>query len=283
MISDIPYGPHPKQILDLHLAPQPGPRPLYLYIHGGGFVGGSKANLPPAFITSLNTRGISVAAMAYRFTDDPELFAPLNDAVHALQFLRHHASQYNLDPTRASAGGGSAGSVSAFWLGLHPDKADPASPDPIKRQSTRLTAIASWETQTSLDPAFIKSIIPGETWAFWTIAKLIQVPLEAYDTPLARERFKLLHFPAMVDRTAPPTFIFNLTKDAPLTPDLAPGPGIHHPRFASAFKEYMDKAGVECIIRKSEEIPHITDPAAQFDHFGDQAAAFLAKHLQPGQ
>jgi acetyl esterase len=281
MISDIPYGPHPKQLIDLHLAPQSGPRPFYLYIHGGGFVGGNKTNLPPAFIASLNARGISCAAMGYRFTDDPELFAPLLDAQRALQFLRHNAAQWNLDATRVASGGGSAGSVSAFWLGLHLDKADPSSADPIARQSTKLTAIASWETQTSLDPEFIKSILPGECWAFWTIAKLIQIPLEQYDSPLALERFKLLNFPAMVDQHTPPTYIFNLTKDVPLTPDLNPSIAIHHPRFASAFKEYMDKAGVECVIRKSEEIPQITDQPLQFDFFADEAAEFLARHLKP--
>jgi acetyl esterase len=283
MISNIPYGPHPKHVIDLHLAPQPGPRPFYLYIHGGGFVGGDKTSLPQSFIHALLSRGISVASMNYRFTDDPELFAPLNDAVRALQFLRHYANHWNLDPLRVGSGGGSAGSVSAFWLGLHPDKAIPSSPDPIARQSTRLRVISSWETQTSLDPQFIKSIIPGQTWAFYTIAKLIQVPMEQYDTPLARERFKLLHFPAMVDIHTPPTHIFNITKDLPLIPDLAPGPGIHHPRFASAYKEYMDKAGVECIIRKSEDLPKITNDTLLFDKFADEAGEFLAKWLIPGQ
>ncbi len=281
ILSNIPYGPHPRHLLDLHLASQPGPRPFYLFIHGGGYVGGDKVKFAlPGLETALLKHGITYAAMNYRFTDDPELFAPMNDAVRAIQFLRHNAAKWNLNPNLASAGGGSAGSVSAFWLGLHPDYADPASPDPIARQSSKLTAIASWETQTSLDPVFIKSIIPGQTWAFHTIPKIVQVPFEDYEQPWARERFKRVNFPDMVDQNSPPTYIFNVTPDAPLTPDLTPGAGIHHPRFASAFKQYMDKAGVECVIRKSEDVPQITDYDQLLVKFAGECADFLAKHLR---
>ena len=42
--------------------------------------------------------------------------------------------------------------------------ADPASADPVARQSTRLTCMAVRNGQTSYDTRFIKTIIPGETY-----------------------------------------------------------------------------------------------------------------------
>jgi hypothetical protein len=50
------------------------------------------------------------------------------------------ARQYNLDPKRVAAAGGSAGAVNALWIAFHDEMADPKSDDPVKRQSTRLSA-----------------------------------------------------------------------------------------------------------------------------------------------
>ena len=40
--SDLPYGPDPMNVLDFWKATGIGPRPLLVYIHGGGWVGGDK-------------------------------------------------------------------------------------------------------------------------------------------------------------------------------------------------------------------------------------------------
>ena len=41
-LADVPYGTHPKQVLDFYKAESSTPTPLVFYIHGGGWMGGKK-------------------------------------------------------------------------------------------------------------------------------------------------------------------------------------------------------------------------------------------------
>ena len=40
--ADLSYGPHVMNVLDFWKAEGDGPRPLLVYIHGGGWIGGDK-------------------------------------------------------------------------------------------------------------------------------------------------------------------------------------------------------------------------------------------------
>src|SRR5690348_1750371 len=42
--ANVAYGPHALNVLDLWLAAGEGPRPVVVYIHGGGWIGGDKTN-----------------------------------------------------------------------------------------------------------------------------------------------------------------------------------------------------------------------------------------------
>ncbi len=57
--------------------------------------------------------------------------APQHDGARAIQFLRSKAGEWNLDPKRFAAFGGSAGTGISLWTGLHDDLADPKSSDPV--------------------------------------------------------------------------------------------------------------------------------------------------------
>ena len=118
------------------------PTPLVLLIHGGGWKGGDKTGYGTKDIQPYLDAGISVAALNYRFIDqameqkvEPPVKACLHDAARALQTIRSKAKEWNLDPTRVGATGGSAGACTSLWLALHDDLADPKSSDPIARQS----------------------------------------------------------------------------------------------------------------------------------------------------
>ena len=82
-------------------------------------------------------QGISFASVDYRRLSESPLPAPVLDAARALQFLRHNAKKYNIEPTKIILSGQSAGGASALYLNYHDDLADPASDDPIARESTR--------------------------------------------------------------------------------------------------------------------------------------------------
>ncbi len=69
-MSDVVYGPHSQNVLDLWLVPSDKPTPLLVNIHGGGFRGGDKRNLDSSLIKNMNKEEISVASINYRFMEE---------------------------------------------------------------------------------------------------------------------------------------------------------------------------------------------------------------------
>jgi len=163
-LLNVPYGKHPRQVLDFYPAKSDKPTPVVFYIHGGGWQGGDKKTNPKPF----NDKGISVVAINYRYVRngveekvEPPVKAPLHDAARALQFVRSKATEWNLDKTRIGATGGSAGACSSLWLAFHDDMAEPDSDDPIARESTRLFCAAVNGAQVSLDPKELREWMPN--------------------------------------------------------------------------------------------------------------------------
>ena len=163
-LLDVPYGKHPRQVLDFYQAKSDRPTPVVFYIHGGGWQNGDKKTNPQAFLS----KGISVVAINYRYVKNgvedkvvPPVKAPLEDAARALQFVRSKAAEWNLDKKRIGATGGSAGGCSSLWLAFHDDMADPGSKDPVARESTRLYCAAVNGAQTSLDPKELREWMPN--------------------------------------------------------------------------------------------------------------------------
>ncbi|HEY7314701.1 MAG TPA: alpha/beta hydrolase [Gemmataceae bacterium] len=163
-LLNVPYGQHPRQVLDFYPAQSDKPTPVVFYIHGGGWRNGDKKMNPKPFLD----KGISVVAINYRFVQQgekekvvPPVKAPLEDAARALQFVRSKAGEWNLDKKRIGATGGSAGGCSSLWLAFHDDMADPKSKDPIARESTRLYCAAVNGAQTSLDPRELREWMPN--------------------------------------------------------------------------------------------------------------------------
>jgi acetyl esterase/lipase len=167
--ANVRYGTHERQVLDFWKAPSVRPTPLVFNIHGGGWVNGDKARV--GGLERYLAAGISVVSINYRFVTHaieagvkPPVKWPLEDAARALQFVRSRAREWNIDPARIGATGGSAGACSSLWLAFHADLADPGSADPIARQSTRLWCAAVSGAQTSLDPQQLKAWTPNSRY-----------------------------------------------------------------------------------------------------------------------
>ena len=168
-LANVAYGTHERHVLDFWRAESVRPTPLVFHIHGGGWVNGDKARV--SGLERYLAAGISVVSINYRFVThairagvEPPVRWPLEDAARALQFVRNRAAEWNLDSARIGATGGSAGACSSLWLAFHDDLADPASADPIARQSTRLWCAAVTGAQTTLDPAQMKAWTPNSRY-----------------------------------------------------------------------------------------------------------------------
>ena len=158
--ANVKYGKDERNIFDIWLAKSDNPTPLAIYIHGGGFRAGSKEKLSNDILSQLLKAGISVASINYRYlTIDTPLPTSHHDARRALQFMRSKAEEWNLDKSRVAAFGGSAGAQICMWLAYSDDMAKPKSKDPIKRESTRLTCVATTGGQTTNKTEFWKEMI----------------------------------------------------------------------------------------------------------------------------
>ncbi len=102
--------------LDLYLPTQAkAPLPVVVWIHGGGWRAGTKAN--PRLIVWIVPRGYAVASIEYRLTGEASFPAQIHDCKGAVRWLRAHAAEHNLDPNRFAAAGASAGGHLALLLG----------------------------------------------------------------------------------------------------------------------------------------------------------------------
>lgn len=149
---DVAYGTDPLQRFDIILPNSATPTPLMINIHGGGFVGGDKTIMNNMQLQQTIGGGVAYASLNYRLLADVDkegVIKPMTDCKRALQFLRYHAAELNLDPTRVALKGGSAGAGTSLWIGLHDDMAGNA--DAVDKMSTRVLGIAANATQASYD------------------------------------------------------------------------------------------------------------------------------------
>lgn len=158
--ANVKYGKDERNIFDIWLAKSDNPTPLAIYIHGGGFRAGSKEKLSKDALKQLLKAGISVASINYRYlTIDTPLPTSHHDARRALQFIRSKAKEWNIDKSRVAAFGGSAGAQICMWLAYSDDMAKAKSKNPIERESTRLTCVATTGGQTTTQTDFWKEMI----------------------------------------------------------------------------------------------------------------------------
>jgi Esterase/lipase len=116
---DIEYGRAAGQtlLLDAHIPDAPGPHPIAILVHGGGWSRGDKsgsdkpgdgADITPWFapLTAANFTWFSIN---YRHAPDHRWPAALEDVQTAIRWIKAHAADYRGDPQRIALFGHSAG------------------------------------------------------------------------------------------------------------------------------------------------------------------------------
>jgi alpha-L-fucosidase 2 len=246
-LRDAAYGPHERNKLDFWKADSSEPTPLVFYIHGGGWISGSKEENYGPSLTLLD-QGVSYVSINYRLARGSDtLPCSLHDAARALQFVRSKAAEWNIDPERIIASGGSAGGCSSLWLAYHDDLADPMSDDPVERQSSRVLGAAVVKAQSTIDPQLVAKRLGPSASNHRMIWETVGAPspqalFDALDKykPLFTEASPLTH----VTRDDPPVFA-SYDADTPAPPEHD---GIHHGEFGRILKDKCDSLGIDCTI-----------------------------------
>ena len=260
--DNVKYGENERNVFDIWLADSETPTPLAVYIHGGGFKGGSKEKLKVEKIAALLDAGISVAAINYRFVTTDPLPTAHHDARRAIQFMRSKADEWNIDTNRVAAFGGSAGAQICMWLAYSDDMADATSDDPVERESTRLLCVATAGGQTSAERDFyIDNILPlmGENVPIEVLVKSfngendpeeIRMKMWGADSlEEVDEATRKCSALRLISPDDPPIFMsYGMAPDAKKPSgdkNRLRGWLIHHVVFGTNLKEKADELGVE--------------------------------------
>lgn len=169
---DLAYGHDAAQALDLYRPAGPGPHPLIVFVHGGGWRRGDKA-MPRMVQNKVRhwlPRGWAFASINYRMLPEADVLAQADDVARALAFLQRQAAALQLDAGRMVLIGHSAGAHLAALL-----VADAAFGAPHGLQAWRATVVIDTAALDMLavmqrphfgfyDPVF------GSDPAFWRAA-----------------------------------------------------------------------------------------------------------------
>ncbi len=297
--TTLAYGPGPQQVFDAFIHPDAAePTAAVIFIHGGGFVGGSRTDAyaggTAAGLTYLLEQGVAYFSIDYSLLvlgrEEEGALKCLHDARRALQLIRYYAGPLHVAPDRVALVGSSAGAGTSLWLAFHDDMADPSG-DAVAQQSTRVRAAVVVATQATYEllrwptdvfsptyPLTVDQLL-ADTANAAQVATFYGLPL-ALATDPAGLRAALEEPDVVAYRQELDMLAWMSADDAPFfarnqAADVAPGaPGfdlLHHPLHAAALEQRRAEVGLEGTV----EAPALGIGGAE------SSAAFLLEHLAP--
>jgi acetyl esterase/lipase len=251
--ENVAYGPNASNRIDFWKASSSEPVPIVVFIHGGGFRAGDKADYDRPLLAACLASGISYASINYRLSNVAPYPAQMQDSARAIQFIRSQAVEWNIDPKRIACTGGSAGAGISLWLAFHDDLADSQSADPVARQSTRLACAMPTNMQCTYDPREIEKIVPGDAYNVVPLKLLHGLPanFDWHKDAISAELDKQLRDCSPLTHLTnedPPVFAMNNQTNE------KPG-NIHHPNFGRHLKKQMDQVGIHCEFHLVADFP----------------------------
>ena len=147
VLSDITYAEADGRALqlDLYLPDSEGPVPVVIYLHGGGWGRGDKADDADTRLKPAAAHGIAVLSVNYRLAPAAVYPAQIHDVKAAIRWTRAHGAEYGLNTDAIGLWGVSAGAMLASLAGLTPT--DPILEGALgedRDQSSAVQAIAHW-------------------------------------------------------------------------------------------------------------------------------------------
>ena len=184
-------------LLDAFVPDGTGPFPALIAIHGGGWALRDKSDWDNS-CRELAMAGFACFTIDYRLAPAHPYPAAVDDARAAVQWVRDHAAEYSVDPSRLGAIGGSSGAYLAAMVGYTGE----GSTD----TGSRVRVVILWSAATDLATLVSSSNSPQQIAG--NVKDFLNCDLEKC---AAKER--KASPVTYVDTTDPPTFIANSTDE----------------------------------------------------------------------
>ena len=256
-IPDVVYGEvlgyRPLE-LDLYLPESPGPLPVIVHVHGGGWRRGSRREplpaLGPDFYAQLAAQGFAVAAIDYRLSGEARYPAPLDDVRTAVGWVTGNAARHGLDSGRVYLWGDSSGGHLVLMAGL---------------TGAKVQAVVAWFPVTDLLGLPADVAAAGGTPDPGPDSREAQVlGAPASSVPeLAREASPVGH----VSAGAPPVLLMHGTVD-----DMVPA------AQSMRLAEALAQAGAEVELELVPGATHFWKGAADLPAIVQRSVGFLRAH-----
>ncbi len=246
--------------LDLYLPKPGGPaRPGIVFIHGGGWRGGSKGQFRQQ-AAHLAGKGYVGACIVYRYSRQATFPAALEDCKGAVRWMRCVAKKHNIDPKRIAAVGGSAGGHLAAMVGYTDPSHGWEGQGGHETQSSAVQAVAAFNGVLDLTECVKKNKVPKA---------LVMFLGKTYDE--APELYKVASPMTHLDATCPPTLALHGTADKTVPYEQS-----------VRLVETLKKLGVPAELYTAEGQPHgfFNPPRPHFKPTLAKLEAFLDRHLK---
>ena len=285
--KDILYDNKARTQFDIWLPNSIAPTGLVIYVHGGGFTSGDKDFVYgvqsggawdfPTDIRYLLQNNIAFATIRYTYlntTDETEgIKKPMSDVRRALQYIRNHASDFNIDKNKIVLAGNSAGAGTSLWIAFNNDIANASSSDPVFRESSRVKGVVARETQASynVEDRYVNNVFVDYnlTWSeilakeMGNIQKIYGVSSTLqYESPIIDAYRADVDMLSLMTADDPEIWINNTLRDVvnPYNPFNTDIPS-HHAFHARELKERADAIGVENITYYGKNPIIYSDPS----------------------
>jgi acetyl esterase/lipase len=191
--------------LDLYMPAGVAKPALLVWVHGGAWRSGTKANPPMAFVEN----GIAMASLDFRQSTEARFPAAVHDIKAAIRFLRAKASEYGYRADRIAIAGSSSGGHLAALVGVsNGQKELEGSVGGHANQSSAVAAIIDYYGASNLSTILTQSTPFGLNMRRPALELLLGALPEAVPA-LAQLASPVVH----VDRGDPPLLIFHGDQD----------------------------------------------------------------------
>lgn len=153
---DVPFwrvpGSERKLLCDIWQPPADTPSSglAFIYLHGSGWHFLNKDVGTRPFFRQIAAQGHVIMDVAYRLCPETDWRGMVDDAKHAIAWMKANSARYGVNPQRVVIAGGSAGghlALLAAYTDRHPD----LTPDDLTDVDLSVRAAVSWYGPTDMD------------------------------------------------------------------------------------------------------------------------------------